>query len=50
MVNFYEVASILETGSANGSCQALARGTKKLQIVAQGFHLALLTQKKELNK
>lgn len=50
MINFYDVDSILETGSTNSLSQPLLFGAIKLQIVAQAYNIALLTKQKELTK
>ncbi|KAI1726559.1 zinc finger, c3HC4 type (RING finger) domain-containing protein [Ditylenchus destructor] len=45
MVYFYDVDTCVEIGGERGRCYAIAGNDKKIQVVQQGHHLALLTEK-----
>lgn len=47
MTCIYDVDSILKTDNIN-LYQTLAHNTTKLQIVSQGYNIAILNQQKEL--
>ncbi|KAI6181620.1 Vacuolar protein sorting-associated protein 11-like protein [Aphelenchoides besseyi] len=45
MVHFYDVHNCIEVGNEKGRCHALGRGSSKLQLIAHGPHISLLTQR-----
>ncbi|KAI6197950.1 Vacuolar protein sorting-associated protein 11-like protein [Aphelenchoides besseyi] len=45
MVHFYDAHNCIEVGNEKGRCHALGRGSSKLQLIAHGPHISLLTQR-----
>jgi hypothetical protein len=48
MVYFYDAHNCIDEGNEKGRCLALERGVNKLQVLSNGPHFFMLTQKTTL--